>query len=82
MSDLANHLWQSTVFAVAVALATTALRRNSARLRYWLWLAASVKFLIPVSVLVSMGGRVVMPPDAPELHALTVLRVSTYLAPA
>jgi beta-lactamase regulating signal transducer with metallopeptidase domain len=59
-----------------------ALRRNSARLRYWLWLAASVKFLIPVSLLVSMGGRVVMPPDAPELPALTVLRVSTYLAPA
>jgi uncharacterized protein (TIGR03435 family) len=82
MSHLTNHLWQSTVFAVAVALTAMALRRNSARLRYWLWLAASVKFLIPVSLLVSAGGRVVMPPDAPELHALTVLRVSTYFAPA
>ncbi len=82
MSDLTNHLWQSTIFAVAVALATMALRRNSARLRYWLWLAASLKFLIPVSLLVSMGSRVVMPPDAPELPALTVLRVSTYFAPA
>jgi bla regulator protein blaR1 len=82
MSDLANHLWQSTIFAIAVALAAMALRRNSARLRYWLWLAASLKFLIPVSLLVSLGGRVVMPPDAPELPALTVLRVSTYFAPA
>lgn len=82
MSDLTNHLWQSTVFAAAVALAAMALRRNSARLRYWLWLSASVKFLIPVSLLVSMGSRVAMPPDAPELPALTVLRVSTYFAPA
>jgi len=82
MSDLTNHLWQSTIFAIAVALVATALRRNSARLRYWLWLAASVKFLIPVSLLVSAGGRIVMPPDAPELPALTVVRVSTYFAPA
>jgi bla regulator protein blaR1 len=82
MSDLANHLWQSTIFAVAVALTAMALRSNSARLRYWLWLAASLKFLIPVSLLVSMGGRVVMPPDTPEFPALTVLRVSTFLAPA
>jgi bla regulator protein BlaR1 len=82
MSDLKNHLWQSTIFAVAVALTAMALRRNSARLRYWLWLAASVKFLIPVSLLVSMGGRIAMPPDAPEFPALTVLRVSTYFAPA
>ncbi|HEX3878250.1 MAG TPA: M56 family metallopeptidase [Bryobacteraceae bacterium] len=81
MSELANHLWQSTIFAVAVAVTAMGLRRNSARLRYWLWLAASVKFLIPLSLLVSMGGRVVMPPDAPELPATTVLRVSTYLAP-
>ena len=82
MNDLTNHLWQSTVFAAVVALAAMALRRNSARLRYWLWLAASVKFLIPITPLVSMGGKVVMPPDAPELPALTVIRVSTYFAPA
>jgi bla regulator protein blaR1 len=81
MNDLANHLWQSTIFAAAIALITFALRRNSARIRYWLWLAASVKFLIPVSPLVSLGGRVVMPPDTPELPARTVIRISTYFAP-
>jgi bla regulator protein BlaR1 len=52
---IANHLWQSTLFAVAAALLTLALRRNSARVRYALWLAASYKFLIPFSWLVSFG---------------------------
>lgn len=52
---LANHLWQSTVFAIVVGLLTLLLRRNYARARYWLWLAASLKFLIPFSLLVSLG---------------------------
>jgi bla regulator protein blaR1 len=82
MNHLANHLWQSTVFAAAVALATMFMRRNPARLRYWLWLAASLKFLIPFSVLVSMGGEIARPTAAPVLPALTVVRVSTYFAPA
>ena len=82
MNQLANHLWQSTVFAVAIALIIMALQRNSARLRYWLWLAASIKFLIPFSVLVGLGGGVARPTAAPALSALTVERVSTYFAPA
>src|SRR5204862_6043221 len=57
-------------------------RRNSAGLRYWLWLAASIKFLIPFSVLVSLGGGFGKPTAAPALSALTVVRVSTYFAPA
>jgi uncharacterized protein (TIGR03435 family) len=56
LSPLANHLWQSTIFAVAAMLVTLALRKNRAQLRYWLWLAASIKFLIPFSLLVSLGG--------------------------
>jgi uncharacterized protein (TIGR03435 family) len=81
MNEIFNHLWQSTVFASAVALACIALRRNSPRLRYWLWLAASIKFLIPFSLLVSTGARVQMPPDTPSLHAVTVQQISTYFAP-
>jgi bla regulator protein blaR1 len=54
---LASHLWQSTWFAAVVWLATLALRRNGARLRYWLWTAASLKFLVPFSWLVSVGAR-------------------------
>ena len=54
---LMNHLWQSTLFVLVVWLATLALRRNSARVRCWLWTAASLKFLVPLSVLVAMGER-------------------------
>jgi len=54
---LGNHLWQSTVFAVMAGLLTLFLRKNQARTRYWLWLAASAKFLIPFSLLVSLGSH-------------------------
>jgi uncharacterized protein (TIGR03435 family) len=82
MNPLTNHLWQSTVFAAAIALTAIAFKHNSARLRYWLWLAASLKFLIPFSVLVGVGGGVAKPTAAPALSALTVVRVSTYFDPA
>ena len=55
---LANHLWQSTLFAVAAWLLTLALRNNRAAVRHAVWLAASVKFLIPFSLLMSLGGQV------------------------
>jgi uncharacterized protein (TIGR03435 family) len=54
-----NHLWQSTLFAVVAGLLTLVLRKNQARARYWLWLAASLKFLIPFSLLVGIGSRVI-----------------------
>jgi bla regulator protein BlaR1 len=38
-------------------LLTLALRKNAARTRYWLWLAASVKFLVPFSILVMAGSH-------------------------
>lgn len=53
---LANHLWQSTLFAAVAGLLTLALRNNRAQTRYWVWLAASVKFLIPFSLLVDVGS--------------------------
>jgi bla regulator protein BlaR1 len=52
---MGNHLWQSTLSAVVAGLLTLALRQNHARARYWLWLASSVKFLIPFSLLVDLG---------------------------
>jgi bla regulator protein blaR1 len=54
---LGNHLWQSTLFGVVVALLTFALKKNHARVRYWLWLAASMKFLVPFSLLMIFGGH-------------------------
>jgi bla regulator protein BlaR1 len=61
MSPLANHLWQSTLFAFAAGLLTLALRSNRARVRYWLWLAASVKFLIPFALFVALAGQIHWP---------------------
>src|ERR1035437_1727869 len=57
LSPLANHIWQSTLFAAVAWLLTLALRKNRAAMRYWLWLAASVKFLIPFSLLLSAGAH-------------------------
>jgi beta-lactamase regulating signal transducer with metallopeptidase domain len=54
---LANHLWQSTLFAAVVWLITLALRENRAAVRHSLWVAASVKFLIPFSLLVGIGTQ-------------------------
>jgi bla regulator protein BlaR1 len=54
---LVNHLWQSTLFVIVVWLAALALRDNGARVRYWLWTAASVKFLVPLSLLTRIGEQ-------------------------
>ena len=51
-SELMAHLWQSTLVIGVVWLMTLALRGNRARVRYWLWTAASLKFLVPFSWLV------------------------------
>src|SRR5260370_107583 len=58
VSALANHLWQSTLFAGVAGLLALALRKNHARVRHGVWLAASCKFLIPLSVLIALGGHV------------------------
>jgi len=55
--SIANHLWQSTAFAAVCGLASLVLRKNPARVRYGLWLASSLKFLFPFSLLVSLGGQ-------------------------
>jgi bla regulator protein blaR1 len=58
LSILVNHLWQSTLVAAALGGLTLLLRRNSARLRYFLWLAASLKFLLPFAVLAALGAQI------------------------
>jgi bla regulator protein blaR1 len=58
---IADHLWQTTLFAAAVGAVTLAFRRNQARVRFALWLAASLKFLIPFSLLIGLGGHLASP---------------------
>ena len=70
----ADHLWQSTLCAGAAALLTLMLRRNQARLRYLVWLAASLKFLLPFALLAAIARPfgiqtpTAEPPDALEVR--------------
>src|SRR5256885_14097292 len=68
---LGDHLWQSTVVALVAALLTLALRNNHARARYWIWLAASLKFLVPFSWFVALGNRLAW--RSPAATATTAL---------
>lgn len=61
MAGLINHLWQSTLFCVVVWLITLLTRANGAALRHWLWLIASLKFLVPFSALYYVGALVGLP---------------------
>jgi uncharacterized protein (TIGR03435 family) len=56
LAMIGDHLWQSTLFAAAVAAVAMLLNRHSAALRYWVWFVASAKFLVPVAALVAVGG--------------------------
>jgi beta-lactamase regulating signal transducer with metallopeptidase domain len=64
--QLGNHLWQSTLFAGVVALIALALRKHQARVRYWLWVAASLKFLIPLALLIALGSHLGKPNRSTE----------------
>jgi len=67
---LGNHLWQSTLCLAVAGLTTLVLRRNHAQARYGLWLAASVKFLVPFALLVAVGIHFARP--SPILRAAPV----------
>jgi uncharacterized protein (TIGR03435 family) len=54
---LLHHLWQSTLCVLLARVLTLALSKNRAAVRYWIWLAASLKFLVPLSLLVSLGAQ-------------------------
>jgi uncharacterized protein (TIGR03435 family) len=59
LSFLLTHLLQSTLFAaVAWLLLSTLLRSNRPQVRYSIWLAASLKFLVPFSVFSALGERI------------------------
>lgn len=58
IQPLIDHVWQSTLFAVVAGALTLALRKNRAQIRYRLWFAASVKFLVPFSMFIGLGSYV------------------------
>jgi beta-lactamase regulating signal transducer with metallopeptidase domain len=65
-----DHLWQSTLCLGAAGALAWLLRENGAAVRYRIWLAASVKFLLPFALLVWVG------------HVLLPARVSTIASAA
>jgi bla regulator protein BlaR1 len=67
IGGLTNHLWQSTLFAIATGLLAIAFSKSRAQVRYWLWLSASFKFLIPFTLLMSLGSHGAWAPAAHEI---------------
>lgn len=56
IAPLLNHLWQSTIFAGGIGLLALLFRNNSANVRFGMWFAASLKFLIPFSLFAILGA--------------------------
>lgn len=63
---LVNHLWQSTLVVIVAGVWAWTFRQHSARLRYWLWFSATVKFLLPFSLLIALGSHL---PSHPSIGA-------------
>jgi bla regulator protein BlaR1 len=57
LSSLADHLWQSTICAAVAAFLAFLFRKHRGDVRYWIWMTASLKFLLPFSLLVALGSR-------------------------
>ena len=82
-NEILNHLVQSTVFAAVCALLTLALRNNRAHVRYALWIAASLKFLLPFVALIALGrtlGHWLLPPSTGQQFAMLLEFVSQPIA--
>lgn len=86
MGAVASHLWQSTIFGAAAWALALALRNNRAPVRYWVWLASSLKFLIPFSLLVGVGTRIEWHPAAalvrPQAQAIATQVGEWFIVPA
>jgi bla regulator protein blaR1 len=78
---LIDHLWQSTVFAMIAAVLTMAFRNNGAHVRYWIWLAASIKFLVPFSFLFEAGRQVEWLTAPVEASVATTLVIQALSVP-
>ena len=77
MGAIASHLWQSTLVAAVAAALAWLLRQNRASVRYWIWFAASMKFLVPFAALSAVARALPRPdwavPDNEAVAAMTVV---------
>jgi len=51
-----DHLWQSSLAGLLIGALTLLFRNNSAGIRHGLWFVASMKFLLPFSLLAAIGN--------------------------
>jgi beta-lactamase regulating signal transducer with metallopeptidase domain len=75
-----NHLWQSSLCVAGAGLLALALHRNGANVRFWLWFAASVKFLVPFAALTALSAYL-LAPMLPPVVAPTVTLVEPLAEP-
>ena len=73
------HLWETTLFVGLLALAVWFLRRAPARARYWFWLLAAVKLLMPSLLLAWLVSEMT---PAPRASFPPPLEQSTHGSPA
>ncbi len=73
LSAVINHLWQSTLFALVCVAVAFALRQYAARVRFWIWFAASAKFVLPFAWLTAMGARMAPPRSSGATPAVSVV---------
>ena len=77
--NVAVHLWETALFVGLVALGVRLLKRAPGSTRYWFWLLAAVKLLVPSVLLVWLVSGI--PGEAPALTS-PPLEQSTHGAPA
>jgi hypothetical protein len=87
VSALANHLWQSLLCVALVQGLVLLTRRNAASLRLWLWRAATIKLMVPFTVLTGLGGWLGFPVrfagDPPPASLLELAaKITPWLRPA
>ncbi len=54
-TEMANHLWQSTLFLLLALAIVAILRKAAAKSRYTVWLIASAKFVLPLAAFAALG---------------------------
>ncbi|HTW80427.1 MAG TPA: M56 and DUF3738 domain-containing protein [Terracidiphilus sp.] len=79
IAPLLNHLWQSTAVVLAAWMLVLALRRNRAAVRYWVWMVASIKFLLPFSIFEAIGG-LLRPPAAVTFQSTVISMAVSQIA--
>src|SRR4051812_40043693 len=80
-SALLDHLWQSTLFAGGAGLLTLGLRRYQARVCYWIWVSTSIKFLLPLSMLVQLGAHLRSQDVSPRFEPVVTFVMDQVLTP-